>query len=66
MIFVSLTNGSSLLVKLEEIRLVKSHGNKTLIFTYASQEPFCASTSIDELYNLIQNAIEKRTYVEKY
>ncbi len=59
MILLNLSDGSSIFVKIDEIKILKSHGNKTLIFVNYNEPPFCSQTTIKEIQKIIQERLEK-------
>lgn len=53
MIYLTLSDGYDVLVKVSEIVLVKRHGDKTLIYTTMNEAPLCTSNSFDEVKDCI-------------
>lgn len=59
MIFIPLSNSTSIILRLDEIKLVISHGEKSLVFTYSHEKPFCSSLSVLSILDIINTAIYK-------
>lgn len=60
MISILLANGSSIIIKIDEITLIKSHGNKSLIYINNNEFPFCSSFSLSEIQCIIYDALKRR------
>ncbi|VUS85822.1 hypothetical protein SB6424_05442 [Klebsiella pasteurii] len=49
MVTFTLIDGAAILLKREDVIMVKCHGDKTLVYTKIRDEPFCISNSFSEV-----------------
>lgn len=55
MLLFDLMNGTSIVIRISDIKKMISHGDKTLVYIFGNNEPLCANVKMGNICELLRD-----------